>query len=69
MNAYIERFNRTIQEEFINRSDEIYYDIGAFEIKLQEYLNWYNNKRPHMALNYLSPMQFIQTNFPESMCA
>ena len=69
INGVVERFNRTIQEEFINRNDEIYYDLDKFEIKLKSYLNWYNYKRPHASLNYLSPMQFIKTiNFPESGC-
>ena len=68
INGVVERFNRTVQEEFINRNEEIYYNLDAFQVKLQKYLDWYNTKRPHMALNYLSPQQFIQSNFPESMC-
>lgn len=66
LNGVVERFNRTIQEEFINRNDELYFDLNQFQVKLTSYLNWYNTKRPHMALNYLSPQQFIQTNIPES---
>ena len=69
INGIVERFNRTIQEEFINRNDEIYFDLEAFQDKLSGYLNWYNNKRPHASLGYLSPMQFINNNFPESTCA
>jgi putative transposase len=68
INGVVERFNRTIQEEFINRNDEIYFDLEAFQVKLFGYLNWYNNKRPHASLGYLSPMQFINNSFPESMC-
>jgi len=68
INSVVERFNRTIQEEFINRSDKIYYDLDAFQVKLTGYLNWYNTKRPHVSLNYQSPMQFVQSNFPESTC-
>ena len=68
INGVVERFNRTIQEEFINRNDEIYYDLDAFQVKLTGYLNWYNTKRPHAALNYQSPMQFINNSFPKSMC-
>lgn len=68
INGVVERFNRTIQEEFIERSDEIYFDLEAFQAKLSMYLKWYNNKRPHASLGYLSPMQFIQSNFPKSMC-
>lgn len=69
INGVVERFNRTIQEEFINRNDEIYFDLRAFQVKLTGYLEWYNHKRPHAALNYLSPMQFINKSFPKSMCA
>lgn len=68
LNGVVERFNRTVQEEFINRNDDIYYDLTAFQIKLAKYLNWYNYKRPHASLGYLSPMQFINQNFPKSMC-
>ena len=66
INAYIERFNRTIQEEFILRNDEIYYDHKAFAKKLTDYLYWYNYKRPHASLRYMSPMDFIQTKIPKS---
>jgi transposase InsO family protein len=66
INAYIERFNRTIQEEFILRSNEIYYDQEAFAKKLTNYLYWYNYKRPHASLKYVSPMTFIQSKFPKS---
>jgi len=68
INGVVERFNRTIQEEFINRNDEIYFDLDKFQVKLSGYLNWYNNKRPHASLGYLSPMQFINNSFPKSMC-
>jgi len=67
INAYIERFNRTIQEEFILRNDEIYYDIPAMNRKLTKYLFWYNYHRPHRSLNYMSPIVFIETQIPKSM--
>lgn len=66
INAYIERFNRTIQEEFILRSDEIYYDPLAFARKLQKYLYWYNYQRPHSSLKYQPPMTFITSTIPKS---
>jgi transposase len=66
VNAYVERFNRTIQEEFILRSDEIYYDLDAFEKKLTDYLYWYNYKRPHASLKYIAPMDFIESKIPKS---
>lgn len=67
INAYIERFNRTIQEEFILRNDEIYYDTKAMSRKLTKYLFWYNYQRPHRSLNYMSPMTFIKMHRPKSM--
>jgi transposase len=67
INAYIERFNRTIQEEFILRNDEIYYDIPAMNRKLTKYLFWYNYQRPHRSLNFMSPIVFIETQIPKSM--
>lgn len=63
--AYVERFNRTIQEEFINRNDEIYYDLETFQVKLDNYLHWYNTKRPHYTLKYLSPVDFINQQIPK----
>ena len=67
VNSYIERFNRTIQEEFILRNDEIYYDTAAMTRKLTKYLFWYNYQRPHAALHYMAPMTFIETKIPKSM--
>lgn len=66
VNGFIERFNRTIQEEFILRSDDIYYDIDTFKEKLTKYLTWYNYQRPHSSLKYVSPMQFINNLIPKS---
>ncbi len=66
VNSFVERFNRTVQEEFILRCEEIYSDVMTFEKKLVEYLYWYNFKRPHSSLNYLSPMTFIETKIPIS---
>lgn len=66
VNSFIERFNRTVQEEFILRNDDIYYNIDTFKEKLTRYLVWYNYQRPHSSLKYVSPMQFINTIIPKS---
>ena len=60
LNGVIERFNRTVQEEFINRSKDFGVNQDDFQNKLTNYLIWYNNSRPHSSLGYQSPMQFIQ---------
>lgn len=60
MNAHVERFNRTIQDEFIDWhiSDLLYPEI--FNQKLIDYLIFYNTKRVHYAFqNKLSPVQFM----------
>jgi transposase len=68
INGIVERFNRTIKEEFIARHDEYLYDIPRFNQKLIKYLNWYNNQRPHYSLGYISPHEYLKNykaNFPK----
>jgi len=60
INGVVERFNRTIQEEFIERNDEYMYDLDKFNLKLANYLIWYNTKRPHYALGQISPLAYMQ---------
>ena len=64
VNGYIERFNRTVQEECIYRMEELYWEPGSIQRKLDEYLNWYNFKRPHAALNYQAPVTFLLNTIP-----
>lgn len=58
-NAFIERFNRTIQEEFIDANVEYLKDTKTFNQKLINYLLYYNTVRPHQTLGYLTPMAFM----------
>ena len=69
INGVIERFNRTIQEEFLERQDEISYDTTLFNQKLTRYLIWYNTKRPHQSLNYMTPESYLKSfaSFPKCM--
>jgi len=60
INGMVERFNRTVQEECIQRVDEVFYDPERFKQKLSEYLTWYNTKRPHMSLQLQTPIQVLQ---------
>ena len=64
VNGVVERFNRTIQEEFLERQDEISYNKPLFLQKLTNYLVWYNTVRPHQALNYMTPEKYLST-FPK----
>ncbi len=63
MNAVIERFNRTIQEEFINWNKQTLADnLDLFNQKLMAWLLWYNTERPHYSLQMISPLQSIINN-------
>jgi len=65
MNAYVERFNRTIQEDFVDRHlQTLRDDIGHFNRDLMEWLLWYNTKRPHESLGMLSPLKYIVMTLP-----
>ena len=69
MNAHIERFNRTLDEEFL-----IYHralmrdDVSAFNDKLIDWLLWYNGERPHHSLGLLSPFQAMMTSLQPREC-
>lgn len=58
-NAECERFNRTLQEEFISLGN-MTTDIGIFNRNLTEWLVEYNFNRPHQTLDYLTPIEFTQ---------
>ena len=58
-NPYCERFNRTLQEEFIQLGNR-FHDPEVFNQKLTEWLIEYNYFRPHQSLGYVTPMCFIQ---------
>jgi hypothetical protein len=59
-NGYIERFNWTIQDEFINYEiDTAIYDIKRFDEKLQDWMMYYNQIRPHQSLGYMTPNNYL----------
>ncbi len=49
MNAYVERFNRTIQEEFLNTHKNLFLteNLDSLNKRLTEWLVFYNERRPH----------------------
>lgn len=68
INGVIERYNRTLQEEFLNRSDELFYDRVAFGEKLAQYLLWYNTKRPHHSLKLMTPVEYYHQLTHSPIC-
>lgn len=55
-NAHIERFNRTLQEECL---DKISRNVFAINCALRKYLKYYNYERLHTGINFLTPMQVV----------
>ena len=60
-NAHIERFNRSIQEECI---DKFPVDLTAINRGLPEYLKYYNNQRLHFGLKLHTPKEIINKVIP-----
>ena len=68
-NGHIEKYNRTIQEEFIDWHEVLLEDLDLFNQKLVDWLLWYNTKRRHWGLNLTSPVDYlIKNNFVSRMC-
>ena len=69
MNARCERFNRTLQEEFIDYHEELLFtDLKAFNDKLIDWLLWYNTERPHHALGLQTPAQVVASSSTSTQC-
>jgi putative transposase len=59
INAYIERYNRTLQEEFIQNHLDLIHDKALFNQKLAEYLIFYNTQRVHKGLHNKTPIDYL----------
>jgi putative transposase len=58
-NAYIERFNRTFRQDVLDAY--IFEDLYQFREITEEWLEDYNNHRPHESLNNLPPLKYQTT--------
>jgi len=68
-NGHIEKYNRTIQEEFIDWNEILLEDTNEFNPKLMDWLVWYNTERYHWGLGLESPVNYlIKTNQLSRMC-
>lgn len=69
MNAHVERFNRTLSEEFLRYHRSLMRDdVRAFNNELVNWLIWYNAERPHHALGQVSPLRFMMQSLPAEEC-
>ena len=68
-NAFIERFNRTISEDFIMLNRPLLRDdVHAFNLKMVDWLLWYNTRRPHESLGMVSPLRYIVSTLTAGEC-
>lgn len=66
MNAHNERFNRTIQEQFVDYYEDLLFtDIDLFNQDMADWLIDYNTFIPHHSLNMKTPVQYLLENHIE----
>lgn len=58
-NGHIERFNRTLQEECLNK---VSCNLKRYQEAIDRYLPYYNNERLHLGINYLTPLQVVRSS-------
>jgi len=56
-NSYVERFNRTLQDECLRKCRV---NVRLFNRVLPVYLNYYNSERLHMGINFQTPNILIK---------
>jgi transposase InsO family protein len=59
INGCVERYQRTLSEEFIEVHEDLVRTPAVFQRQLADYLIFYNCQRAHSALQMLSPMQHL----------
>ena len=64
-NGKIERFHRTVNEEHLCKTSMI--DIDDARNQLNSYIDYYNNKRLHSALFYLTPSDFLYNRIDQKI--
>lgn len=57
-NGHLERFNRTLQQECLRKVPR---SLKSWSKEIPEYLRYYNSERPHMALNYKTPLEVVRS--------
>ena len=65
-NPALERFNWTIQDEWLSVSEVGLDDINEANLDLTHWLVTYNNLRPHESLDYMTPLKYATQNFKVS---
>jgi putative transposase len=59
INGVVERYQRSLQEEFIDPNVHLIHNQDVFSRQLAEYIIFYNTKRVHQSLDYETPMDYL----------
>ena len=59
INGVVERYNRSVQEEFVDPNIHLIHNQVEFNQKLADYIIFYNTKRVHQSLNYKTPVDYM----------
>lgn len=59
INGVVERYQRSLQEEFVDPNVYLIHNADEFSKALAEYIIFYNTKRVHQSLNYETPVDYM----------
>lgn len=59
-NAVAEATFKIIKTEFVH--GQTFENLASLKLQLADYVNWFNNRRIHSSLGYLTPCQFKSNN-------
>jgi transposase InsO family protein len=62
-NGFLERFNRTVQEQCVNLYTDYLDEPHRFNHHLILYLIWYNTQRPHRGIGCVPPLRHFVDRF------
>ena len=58
--AFIERFNGILRKECLGYTAYKKHDLAKIQQKVNDFLNYYHTKRPHLSLGMKTPTEFAQ---------
>jgi transposase InsO family protein len=58
INSVVERYNRSLQEDWLNHNLHLFHDEQSWNKSLADYVHFYNYYRVHDTLQYQTPMQY-----------
>ena len=62
-NGHVERFIQTLQKDCLVRIPRT---LKSWQKEIPEFIRYYNFERPHMGLNYKTPMQMVRSYWLEN---